>query len=206
MKKLLSVILSAILILSAFSVTAFAADEPKAEEAIKNFDFEKGVQFEFRIDGIPATTLYVKGDKIASEMNVEGHNLKLILKGDSLYMYFTSFPFIYFKHKDADMPELEEALGTLHFNAQFIEAFEAEYSSETYYVEKYMTDDGGFLEYYFLDDELKIIRSTDGETTSSTEIKIVSTELDDDVFELPFFSFDITPIFELLVSFIEMIM
>ena len=207
MKKFLSVILSLILILSAFCITASAAYEPKAEAAIKNFDFEKGVQFEFHIDGIPTTTLYVKGDKIASEMNVEGHNLKLILKGDSLYMYFTDFPFVYFEHKDSEMPELKDALGTLEFDAQFIEGSETVYKfeTETYYVEKYATDDGETIEYYFLGDELKLIKSTDDEN-ATTEIEIVSTEVDDDVFELPFFSFNITPIFELLTSFLEMTM
>lgn len=199
MKKFLLVILSLVLILSAVCVTAFAADKPKAEDAI-NFNLEKGLQFEIRIDDIPTTMLYVKGDKIASEMKVEGYNLKLILKNNSFYMYFTDFPFVYFEHKDSEMPDLQDALGTLQFDAEFVEAVETEYQSEIYYVEKYATDDGVTIEYYFLDDELKLLKSTDDENVT-TEIEIVSTEVDDDVFELPFFAFNITPIFEFLTSF-----
>lgn len=204
MKKLLSVVLSVIMILSAACVTAFATETHYAEDAIKSLDFEKGIKFEIRITDIPLTVLYVKGDKTAAEMSIDGHNLKLILKDNTLYTYFTDFPFIYFELKNTDMPELEETLGTLEIDALFIESYEAEYDSKIYYVEKYASDDSMTLEYYFLDDELKMIRSNDDENYT-TEIKIISTEVDDDVFDLPFFSFNITPIFEFLSSLFNQI-
>lgn len=200
MKKFLSVILSVILIFSAVSVTAFAAGTPKAEDILKSLDLEKGMEFEICVDYIPATTLWVKGNKVAAQMNIDGFDLKLILKDGTLYMYFTDFPFVYFEHEDADMPELDEAVSSLEIDGLFVESFEKEYNSKTYYVEKYAAGDGATLEYYFLDDELKMVRSTDDENYT-TEIEIISTEVDDDVFELPFFCFNITPILNLFFNF-----
>ncbi len=97
MKKFICIILSMIIVFSAFSVTSFATYTPKAEEAIKNLDFEKGVSFKLTYGASETLIMHRKDNKLALELIHDGVDFRMIADDNTAYLYFTKFPFFYFK-------------------------------------------------------------------------------------------------------------
>lgn len=208
MRKFLSLILSLLLIFSAFSVTAFADfDTPKAETTIENIDFEKGVSIlfsTFSASDFPDSVLYIKGEMLAMETSVEGINVKLIIKNNLLYIYFADFPFFYYKEENIDISEYTAIFENINMDAEFSKNYQETLDGITYDIEEYITADGELLRYYIFEGNLKYaeIISKANDEYSHIKLEILSTELDNSIFEPPFFSFDITPILDFFINLV----
>ena len=201
MKKFLSVILSVILILSAFSVCASGFDELKAEQMLKD-----GISMRITTRGegySSESTVYYKDGKMAMEANVEGIDLKLICKNDTAYLYLLKLPFFHIKQEGLELPDFLSEIKNMEVpEEEFSRTYQETVNGVTYKVDEYLTEDNEIVKYYYIGDELKIIDTSNGDfdNFSATKAEILSTKLDDSVFELPFFSLDISPILEFIMN------
>jgi len=196
MKKLICIILSMIIVFSAFSVTSFASYTPKVEEAIKSLDFEKGVSMEL-LNETGEYTLYVKDNKFASEIDIYGFKAKGIYADKTFYLYFTDFPLFYFKIEDIEEITIENLIPDESVEFEFVREYQTTNGDTTYDVEIYVTEQNITYEVYLLDGELISIETYgtyEGNENYYNYIEIISTEVDDKEFRPPFFSINITPI------------
>lgn len=209
MKKFICIILSMIIVFSAFSVTSFATYTPKAEEAIKNLDFEKGVSFKLTYGASETLIMHRKDNKLALELIHDGVDFRMIADGNTAYLYFTKFPFFYFKAEGiADELFPSEFFDDSFFidDSFFVVNFKENYTKTvngvTYNVEKYTDEDDFVYEFYLIDDELKIVESS-FDTNLLNRLEILSTEVDDKEFRPPFFAINITPIINFFYNIIS---
>lgn len=204
MKKFLSVFFAIVLIFSAFSLNAFAAETTRIEEWGKEHfpPYELGAKVTINDETIQ--TFYIKDKMIAGNVPVsENINIDIIMKEDCTYLYFKAFPYFHLKFEDVpedylnfdsiDLPEASfDGSGTVILN------------SEEYYVEQFIAEDGTIVRYFFDGNDLKYIEAEDyvDGYYNHTIIEILTTEVDDEVFELPFFSINLAP----LIDFVFVIM
>lgn len=196
MKKFICIILSMIIVFSAFSVTSFATYTPKAEEATKKLDFEKGVSMELS-DGNEIYTLYIKNNKFASEMDIYGHNAKTIYADRTFYLYFTAFPFFYFEIKDLEEISIDDLMPDDLEEFEFVRGYQKTSGGKTYDIEIYVSNQNTTSEFCLLDGELISIETYgtyEGNENYYSYLEIISTEVDDKEFKPPFFAINITPI------------
>lgn len=201
MKKLLSIFFAIVFVFSAFSLNAFAAETTRIEEWSKEHfpPYELGAKVTINDETIQ--TFYVKDKMIAGYAPVsENFNMNFIVKNNCIYLYFKAFPFFHLKIENIpedylnfdsiDLPEASfEGSGTVILN------------SEEYYVEQFIAEDGAIIGYYFIGDELKYIETDTIEDGYSTHIKveILTTEVNDEIFELPFFSINLAPLINFVI-------
>lgn len=195
MKKFVSIILSMIIILSAFSITTFAYT-PKAKEAIKNINFKDGLVL--TITGYSESEnieIYFKENKAACNLSIDGFDLTVISIDDAFYVYLTKFPFFYFETNIYEEIFPTDIFYDSEFEADYVENYIKTIDSTTYNIEKYAYDDENTVECYFLGETLKIIESKSEDFLVRFEI---TTEINDEKFRLPPFAINITPIINLL--------
>ena len=193
MKKAISVILTVILIFSSMSVLSFATYTPKAEEALKNVDLKNGASFIFINDYLEE---YVEIHFIDSKTAVylsSDLDIKMIHVDNTIYMYLTNFPFFYYETEYyGEFFPTDELLFEDLSGVEFAENYSKTVNGVTYNVEKYTNDIYEVIEFYFINDEIKIIEcSYDEDYFTRLEI---TDEIDDKVFELPRLAINITPI------------
>lgn len=213
MKKILSVILSVIIAVSAFSVGAFAVEaeaEPtrfekwmSAHEADNEFAIKINVRIDGFLIGFLQSNAYLKGDNFAMTVDFDGREIKAVLKDDSFLIYLTKFPFMHYKM------ESEEAFGSSDLDLSDFtleKASEIVIDEKAFWVEEYIVESDGEkypVSAYFEGDDLKKIVFAQDITDINLEVEfeILSYEVDDDVFKTPFFSFDVTFLVNFLLKF-----
>lgn len=211
MKKTISILIaSIILIMSFFSVNAFAAS-PKTDALLDKLENATEVSVtmragETKLFGVmPATitnTFAVKGNNICYEYNAGIIKARIVANDDGIYGYMPTLPFFYVK---MDVNPLKGAnvwsmvLGAADLTqtlTRYLKSYEETVDGTKYYVEEY--DDREFVtsKFYYIGDDLKMLVVTDSSTGSVqyTYFDDISFKVDDSMFEVPATAFDLSPI------------
>lgn len=212
MKKTLSIIIaSIILVMSVFSVNAFAA-ETKTDALLKQLKDSKEVAISLQAGDIPlfgsnsnaSDTFYVKGDKAAYEYKAGFINVRVVLDGDEIIAFIPEFPYIHVKLETKALGSIniskliEEATNLTSGVLNYVDTYEEEIGGVKYTVEEYNDRAQVTSKFYYQNDELKILKVNDKKTFSNqnTYFESISFEVDDSIFELPIISFDVTPLLQ----------
>ena len=216
MKKITAIFISClILMLSLFSFSAFGADT-KTEILFDTLEEKKEVTVTFRTgksktfgDSYSAVnTVYMKGEKVAYDFNNGTITIRSIVDGDNFVSYITSFPFIHMRVQelplgDFDLWETIKGASDLTMDfLVFVNSYETEIDGVKYYVEEFSDRGSVINSFFYVDDELKILKAHDfaKDTIQYTYFDKVSLSADDSVFEMPKFSFDFTVLMKWLIS------
>ena len=212
MKRFLSVALSAIIMLvSLFSVNAFAADTPKADALLDQIETATELSVtlcsgQTMLFGfMPATiqnTIAVKGDTIAYEYSAGFLKVKVIISDEGIYAYSPTLPFFYVKLEENPLKStdiwtlVKEGANLTQAFIQYIDSYEETVDGVKYYVEEYNDREFVTSKFYFDGDELVMLKVTDASTLSVqyTYFDDISFEVDDDFFKVPSGAFDLSPI------------
>lgn len=209
MKKHLISILFVLILGVIFCVSASATDaEPtKAEKWYNEAHAVTGMVTDITFD-IADTSItervYSKGDKAAAEMNLDGQTLRVIVNSSDLIIYSPETPIFHVKFKGMTegLVEVPEGIPA-EFSLDFVKSYEHTEGEKTYYIEEFNDADGNVYKYYFLGDELILVDAAitaEGETVT-TRMMIISYEVDDEIFEIPWYSINIYPIVMLISMF-----
>lgn len=211
MKKILSVLLSALIILSVFSVGAFAteAEPTKLEKWEETHDLNNGISVKIhtRTNNILISlfdaVIHVKDGKLAVVADFDGKEFKAVTKDDALCIFMTKLPFFHYKISGDLFGSIDLDL-TLE-NTSFVKSYEAEYEGKTLYVEEYFYDENSqpmTFKAYFDGDELIYFGAEERIADMDFEMyfEILSFEVDDDVFKMPIFSLDVTFLVDMLMK------
>ena len=212
MKKTLSVILATIiLVMSVFSVSAFAA-ETKTDALLKKLKDSKEVAVSLQAGDIPllgnksdaSDIIYIKGDKAAYEYKASFINIRVVLDDDEIIAFIPSFPYIHVKLET-------KALGSINLEAlineatsltsgvlNYVDTYEEDLGGVKYTVEEYNDRAQVTSKFYYKGDELRILKVEDKKTFSvqNTYFENIEFEVDDSIFELPLISLDVTPLLQ----------
>lgn len=212
MKKTISVLIaSIILVMSVFSVNAFAADTPKTDALLDKLETATEVSVtirsgETKLFGIlPATitnTVAVKGNNICYEYSAGFLKARVVANDDGIYGYMPTLPFFYVKMdsnplKGANVWAMVlEAADLTQAFTRYIKSYEETVDGTKYYVEEY--DDREFVtsKFYYVGDDLKMLIVTDSSTGSVqyTYFDDISFKVDDSMFSVPATAFDLSPV------------
>ncbi|MBQ2903636.1 MAG: hypothetical protein IJE48_04490 [Clostridia bacterium] len=211
MKKIISVILSAvILVMSAFSVNAFAQEQTRVEKWYENLtditEYELIMKTKIGNMEADARCYCENGDiAIVTDMPLSDEKdirIKAIAKDGYFYLTFPSLPFLYLKYDLEETPISDVFSETVSYeDLTLINAGETNEYGTTYYLEEYSVDENVSVKYYFEGENLcfSVASEVDEEGNEFEYIsKFVSFEVDDSVFEIPWYSINITPIVILL--------
>lgn len=222
MKKIISFILSLlIIVMSIFSTTAFAQEQTRHDKWSQGKSFDEIEAIIYNDDGYNQTEMhvYLKDNKILMTSSLplfsdEEKEITLLFDGKNYYMFITSLPFFHFKlgAMELSIPDLLDEIAP-RLESTYIRSYEVTEKSTTYYVEEYSEtfdyDDytqEGIRKYYFINDELiknELIYTDENGDSVCTCMELISFEVDDSVFELPWYSINVLPFFELLLSLFE---
>lgn len=207
-KKILSLLLSVTLIFSMFSLTAFAQETTKTEQWITKNSSAFHLHVTLHNSDYVETDsydVYQKNNKVSIKNVTLFGNFKVdfIYNGDDAIFCPSGFPFIHFLVDD-DFINLDDTLESddIGENTIFVKSYEQKINSTVYYIEEFIYEDPeiddseAVHKYCFLGDELKLVITKSKEQIIHTEI--VSTDVNDNVFKLPFFSINLTPLFKML--------
>ncbi|MBQ4626359.1 MAG: hypothetical protein IJB45_03815 [Clostridia bacterium] len=212
MKRFLSAALAAIIMLvSLFSVNAFAADTPKADALLDTLETATELSVTLRsgqtmlFGFMPATiknTIAVKGDTLAYEYSASFLKVKIIVSDDGIYAYSPTLPFFYVKLeenplKGTDLWTLvKEGANLTQSFIQYIDSYEETVDGVKYYVEEYNDREFVTTKFYFEGETLKMLKVTNSQTNSVqyTYFDDISFDVDDSFFEVPSGAFDLSPI------------
>lgn len=216
MKKTLSVLVAIILTFSAFSVSAFAAEPTKTETLFDRIEetkevavtFQTGRSKEFGDSYSPINTVYLKGEKVAYDFNNGFITLRTLVDGDTLVSYLPNFPLIHMRVKEllfGDFDLWSTIKGLSDFTMDFlvfVKSYETEIDGSTYYVEEFSDRGSVINSFFYVGDELKILKAQDfaKDTIQYTYFSNVRLTVDESVFEMPKITFDLTVIFKWFIS------
>ena len=213
MKKIISVSIAAILlVMSVFSVNAFAADTTKTEALLDKLNTSKEVAVSLKAGDIPlfgsnsnaSDTVYIKGDKAAYEYNAGFFNVRVVLDGDEIIAYLPIFPYVHVKLESSAIGSvdvwglIEDATKVTMGVLAYVGTYEEELGGIKYTVEEFNDRAQVTSKFYYQNDELKLLNVVDKQTNSvqNTYFESISFDVDDSVFELPAISFDLTPVLQ----------
>ncbi len=218
MKKIISVLLTVTVLLGSFlSFNVFAVEPTKTETLFAKIEASQEVAVTLKAGDVDlfgflrtgaTDTIYIKGNKIAYDYDLKFISVRAIYDSKDIYGIIPSFPFFYVKMDDEMIgePDIWEllakasdiALGVLNFKGSYTETIDG----TEYYVEEF--DDGAQVtsKFYYIGDELKILDVKDAQngSTNVTYFESISFTVDDSVFEIPAFAFDVTPVLRILIA------
>lgn len=211
MKKAISIIMSVILIISVFSLNAFAATT-KTETLLNKLNTEKEVAVTLTAGDIPlfgansdaTDTIYIKDDKVAYDYKAGFINARLVLDDDEIIAFLPIFPYVHVKLDSKAIGSVDlwgiinEATNITLGVLNYVKSYEEEIDGKTYYVEEFNDRAQVTSKFCYEGDELRILKVTDARTGSvqNTYFEDISFEVDDSIFKLPLISFDLTPILQ----------
>ncbi len=213
MKKIISVSIAAILlVMSVFSVNAFAADTTKTEALLDKLNTSKEVAVSLKAGDIPlfgsnsnaSDTVYIKGDKAAYEYNAGFLSVRVVLDGDEIIAYLPILPFIHVKLESSALGSvdiwglIEDATKITMGVLAYVDTYEEELGGVKYTVEEFNDRAQVTSKFYYQGDDLKLLNVVDKQTNSvqNTYFESISFDVDDSIFELPAISFDLTPVLQ----------
>lgn len=220
MKKFLkSIFFACIMALLIFSVSASANETTRLNKwATENFDLENGLSVKMYAvledtggSAVINQSAHIKGQKIAFTSKINNIDVTFILHQDTLWLYSPKFPFVHIKTAVEGFDYDEFFILDSSVEANFLQSYETTLNSRAYYVEEFIyineDDEKSIAKYYFDGDKLKFIdihQNVDGyDVTYRTEI--LSTNVDDKVFEVPFLSINIYPIIVFFLNIFNII-
>lgn len=211
MKKTISILIaSIILIMSVFSVNAFAAS-PKTDALLDSLETATEVSVTIRsgetllFGFLPATitnTFAVKGNNICYEYSASFLKARIVATDSGVYGYSPTLPYFYVKMnnnplKGADIWSLvlNSANITQGF-IQYIKSYEETLNGKTYYVEEYNDRATVTSKFYYDGDELVMLNVTDSATNSvqNTYFEDISFKVEDEKFAVPTGAIDLSPL------------
>lgn len=212
MKRILSILLAAILMMtSVFCIGAFAAETPKADALLDRLETEDEVLvtinsgrtmlFGFLPSDIQ-NTVAVKGNSIAYEYTAGFLKVRVIASEEGIYAFVPTLPFFYVKLdrnplEGADIWQLvKDAANLTQGFIQYIKNYNETVDGKEYYVEEYNDREFVTSKFYFDGDELVMLKVEDSSTHSVqyTYFDDISFDVDDDFFKVPSGAFDLSPI------------
>ncbi len=204
-KHLISILFAFVLgVIFCVSASATEADITKAEKWVNEAHSVTGMISDLTVitDYASSTQrLYSKGEKAASDIEINGKSVRLITDSKDLIIFSPDMPLFHVKFKGLGeaMIEIPEGMPT-EFSLDFVKAYEHTEGDKTYYIEEFTDEEGILYKYYFVGDELIFMDAeiTSGEVSEKVRIVIISYEVDDEVFEIPWYSIDIYPIVMIL--------
>ena len=206
MKKVLSILLALIIALSAFSMTAFAADAPKTktEALLDKLYTATELQVSFTPDKkfasdlpMSAMTVYAKGNDIAVDTKLGFLPVRAVKTGDACYAYSTLLPFAYLSIDskvidgiigDKDIWEyVHQTVDSARLLLAYVKSYDEKIGDETYLVEEFNDREHVTTKFYYKDDMLKLINVYDdaNKSTQVTTINDYSFTVDAAVFKAP---------------------
>ncbi len=202
MKRLISILLTAVVLVLSLSTGAFAAEPTGVFDEI---DTNNGISFNFRTNSLFNETelsdyfAAFKDDKFAFEFQVEFLKLKIILNKNSLYVYSPDFPLLHAKIEGENMlPEFDYEPEKL----ELVKTEEKNVDGKTLTTETYIISDESQVIITYIDGSIKSTQITSLDDESYyCYIDNFNFEVDDSVFELPRFSLDITPVINFFLGF-----
>ena len=213
MKKALSIIMSVILIVSVFSLNAFAATT-KTEALLDKLNASKEVAVTLTAGDIAlfgsasdaTDTIYIKDDKVAYEYKAGFINARLVLEDDEIIGFMPAFPYVHVKLDSAAIGSIdvwgliEEATNLTLGVLNYVGSKEETVEGKTYYVEEFNDRAQVTSQFFYDGDDLKILKVYDAQTGSVqyTYFEDIAFEVDDSIFKLPLISFDLTPVLKTL--------
>lgn len=212
MKKTISILIASImLVMSVFSVNAFAADTPKTDALLDKLETATEVSVTIRsgetmLFGIlPATitnTVAVKGNNVCYEYSAGFLKARVVANDEGIFGYMPTLPFFYVKMdtnplKGANVWAMVlEAANLTQAFTRYLKSYEETVDGTTYYVEEY--DDREFVtsKFYYVGDELKMLIVNDSSTGSVqyTYFDDISFKVDNSMFTAPAMAFDLSPL------------
>ena len=209
MKKTLSIILSVIMIISVFSLNAFAA-ATKTETLLEEINENKEVAVTLVAGDIPLfgansdarDIIYIKDDKAAYEYKAGIINVRVVIDDGDIIAFIPAFPYVHVKLDTfaigkIDTWELVKKITNLTVGVlNYVDSYEETFEGKTYYVEEFNDRAQVTSCFYYEGDALKVLVVTDAKTHSvqKTYFDAISLDVDDSIFKLPFISFDMTPV------------
>ncbi len=217
MKKLCSVILIfAILVVTVFSVNASAAEITKTEALLEKMNTSKEVSVtlrtgkgrEFGSDYGVTSTIYLKDDELAFNLNNGYVNMRAVVTEGKIVGFITSFPFFCleldspFTAGDGMWNVIEDLSDITMGFLYHVDNYNETVNGTEYYVEEFNDREYVTSKFYYIGDELKMLRVEDVQkkTVQYTYFDEISFEVDDSVFDTPVFAINVTPIMKLLFS------
>lgn len=211
MKRFLSVLLAAVMLVSGFCINVFAAETPKADALLDRLETEDEVSVTInsgstRLFGfLPAdikNTVAVKGNSIAYEYTAGSLKVRVIASEEGIYAFVPTLPFFYVKLdrnplEGADIWQMvKDAANLTQGFIRYLESYNETVDGKEYYVEEYDDRELVTSKFYFDGDELKMLKVEDSSTHSVqyTYFDDISFEVDDSFFEVPSGAFDLSPI------------
>mgnify|MGYP003289230490 CR=1 FL=1 len=207
MKKFLSIILTAVFILSIFSFNSFAAETTKLNKwSEENFDPENGLSVKvytvLQNNSFVVITqeAHIKDNIMAFTSKINNIDVKFILSSDTLWLYSPTIPFLHIKSPVEGFDFNELVTPDFSEEIKFLKNYETDLNSNSYFVEEFLCKNEDneelVIKFYFIEDELVFIdipNNIDGYDTV-IRMEILSNNVDDKVFEVPFFSINIYPL------------
>lgn len=217
MKKLLSIILTVtILIISILSCNAFAAETTKTEALLDKMNTSQEVSVtlrtgkgqEYGSDYGVTTTVCIKGDKLAFNLYNGFVNMRAVVTESKIIGFLPSFPIFCL---EADSPfEAENGVWSVIEDLSditmlflcHVDDYNETVADTEYYVEEFNDREFVTSKFYYIGDELKMLRVEDvsKNTVQYTYFDEIAFEVDDSFFNTPSFTINITPIMKFFFS------
>lgn len=214
MKKFLSVLLTAVIIItSVFCVSAFAAETPKTDTLLNKIGTEDELCVTFTsgqstifsfLGNNPVNKIAIKDNKVSYEINNGFITVRMVANSDGVYAYIPSIPYFYVKldSKILSLTDVKalvaKALNLTQGFIQFVDSYSESFDGKDYYVEEYNDREAVTSKFYYEGDSLKILKVENASTKSVqyTYFDDISFAADDDLFFVPVFALDVTPILQ----------
>ncbi len=208
-KHLISIFFALVLSIMLFCVSASAteAETTKAEKWYNEAHAVTGMVTDMTIDiGTSSVTerVYSKDGKEAAEIEINGELLRLISDSKDIIMFCPDMPIFHVK-----FPGMAEIMMGLvgevptEFTLDFVKSYEVTEGDATYYVEEFVDVNDNICKYYFLGDELVFldVDVESGGETATSRVVIISYEVDDEIFEIPWYSINLYPLVMIVALF-----
>ena len=214
MKKTVSLILAVVLMLSVFSFGVFAADT-KTETLFDTVEETKEVSVTFRTgfgdkfgqSYSVVNTVHMKGEDIAYDFDNGFFKLRTLADDGKLVSFLPVFPFIHMTvvelpFVNVDVWGIIKKVSdfTMDFLV-FVKSYETVIDGVTYYVEEFSDRGSVINSFYYVGDDLKVLKAQDfaKKTIQYTYFDDVSLSVDKAVFERPAFSIELTAVLSFLL-------
>lgn len=202
-KKTISVILCAAIMLSAFAAFAFAANT-KTETLIDTIKTKKEVSVTLTAGntalGTSTDTIKIKGNSIAYDYNTGFFKVRVVVKDNTAYAYLPMLPFFYVKVDGLGLANvdvwslLEKASGVTFAVLDYQKSYNETINGTEYYVEEFNDRAQVTSKFCYIGDDLKLLNVTDAKTNSvqNTYFENISLTVSDSEVAVPT-GFDLTP-------------
>ena len=215
MKKSISLILALVFALSAFSFSAFAANT-KTETLFDTIEDTKEVSVTFRTGRSQTfgesysviNTVHMQGEKIAYDFDNRFFKLRTMTHEGKLLSFLPAFPYIHMTVVDLPFVEVDiwniiEKLS--NFTMDFLVyqgCNNVTIDGVTYFVEEFNDRGSVVNSFYYVGDDLKVLKAQDfaKKTIQYTYFDNVSLDVDDSVFSRPAVSFEFTAVLTFLLG------